>query len=45
MHSNFKGMENTEQIAQIKVLILTNMNLEEIRLEDCRHISEQISPT
>ncbi|PWS28564.1 hypothetical protein DHW03_01540 [Pedobacter yonginense] len=35
-------MENTEQIAQIKVLILTKINLNSVRIDDCKYISEQI---
>ncbi|GAA3965189.1 hypothetical protein GCM10022246_17820 [Pedobacter ginsengiterrae] len=35
-------MENTEQIAQIKVLVAKKLNLEQVSLEDCRSISEQI---
>jgi len=35
-------MENTEQIAQIKVLILKKINLNSLRLEDCKYMSEQI---
>jgi len=35
-------MENTEQIAQIAVLVAKKLKLEHVSLEDCRSISEQI---